>query len=228
MHACALAEELEIGEIVVPPYPGMFSALGLLTADLFHDYSQALVRRVDEVAAAEVESLFEEMEATGRETLLAEGVEPAAMSFLRQLDLRYQGQSYELSIDVTNASGTDVLQQGVEAFHRRHREIYGYGAEEEPAELVNVRVRAVGEIPQLQLRDWAPTGVAAPSVRKVFFENPDSWLETPVYDRETLSSGVTLDGPAIIEQYDSTTVVYPGWRADVDRYGILSLRRVER
>jgi N-methylhydantoinase A len=227
MHACALAEELEIGEIVVPPYPGMFSALGLLTADLFHDYSRALVRRVGEVAAAEVESLFEEMEATGRETLLAEGGEPGAMSFLRQLDLRYLGQSYELSIDVTNASGADVLQQGVEAFHVRHREIYGYGAEEEPAELVNVRVRAVGETPQLQLREWAPTGVASPSMREIFFEDPDSWLETPVYDRGTLSSGGTLDGPAIIEQYDSTTVVYPGWRVDVDRHGILSLRRVE-
>jgi len=120
-----------------------------------------------------------------------------------------------------------LMQQGVEVFHRRHREIYGYGAEDEPAELVNVRVRAVGEIPQLQLREWAPTGVAAPSVREVFFEDSDSWLETPVYDRGTLSSGGTLDGPAIIEQYDSTTVVYPGWRVDVDGHGILSLRRVE-
>jgi N-methylhydantoinase A len=227
MHACALAEELEIGEIVVPPYPGMFSALGLLTADLFHDYSRAMVRRVNEVAASEVESLFEEMEITGRETLLAEGVEPGAMSFLRQLDLRYLGQSYELSIDVTNSSGAEVLQQGVEAFHGRHREIYGYGAEEEPVELVNVRVRAVGEIPQLQLREWAPTGVAAPSVREVFFEDHDSWLETPVYDRGTLPSGGALDGPAIVEQYDSTTVVYPSWRMDMDRHGIMSLRRID-
>ena len=129
MHACALAEELEIGEIVVPPNPGMFSALGLLTADLFHDFSRALVRRVDEVAAREVEGLFEEMEATGRETLLAEGMDPRAMSFLRQLDLRYLGQSYELSIDAANVAKVDVLKRGVEAFHRRHREIYGYGEE---------------------------------------------------------------------------------------------------
>ena len=227
MHACALADELEMGEIVVPPNPGMFSALGLLTADLFHDYSKAMVRRVSEVEASEVESLFEAMEATGRATLLDEGVDPGAMSFRRQLDLRYLGQSYELSVDIPNGSQTDVLQKGVDAFHKRHREIYGYGAEEEPVELVNVRVRAIGEIHKPRLREWAPTGDTPPSERGVYFEAPDSWLDTPIYSRGSLAQGSIIDGPAIIEQYDSTTVVYPGWRADVDRYGVLSLRRVE-
>ena len=227
MHACALADELEMGEIVVPPNPGMFSALGLLTADLFHDYSKAMVRRVSEVEASEVESLFEAMEATGRETLLDEGVDPGVMSFRRQLDLRYLGQSYELSVDIPNGSQTDVLQKGVDAFHKRHREIYGYGAEEEPVELVNVRVRAIGEIHKPRLREWAPTGDTPPSERGVYFEAPDSWLDTPIYGRGSLAQGSIIDGPAIIEQYDSTTVVYPGWRADVDRYGVLSLRRVE-
>ena len=227
MHACALAEELEMGEIVIPPNPGMFSALGLLTADLFHDYSKAMVRRVGEVEAYEVESLFEAMEATGRETLLGEGVDPGAMSFRRQLDLRYLGQSYELSVDIPNGSQTDILQKGVDAFHKRHREIYGYGAEEESVELVNVRVRAIGEIQKPRLREWAPTGDTPPSERGVYFEAPDSWLDTPIYGRGSLAQGTIIDGPAIIEQYDSTTVVYPGWRADVDMYGILSLRRVE-
>ena len=91
---------------------------------------------------------------------------------------------------------------------------------------MNVRVRAVGEIPQPRLKEWAPTEVGAPSVREVFFEDPGSWIETPVYQRGALSSGGVLDGPAVIEQYDSTTVVYPGWRVDVDRNGILNLRRV--
>ena len=226
MHACALAEELEMGEIVIPPNPGMFSALGLLTADLFHDYSKAMVRRVSEVEASEVESLFEAMEATGRKTLLEEGVDPGAMSFRRQLDLRYLGQSYELSVDIPNGTQTDVLQKGIDAFHKRHREIYGYGAEEEPVELVNVRVRAIGEIQKPRLREWAPTGDTPPSERCVYFEAPDSWLDTPIYSRGSLAQGTIIDGPAIIEQYDSTTVVYPGWRGDVDRYGVLSLRRV--
>lgn len=227
MHACALAEELEMGEIVVPPNPGMFSALGLLTADLFHDHSRALVRRVDEIVPEEIEGLFEEMEAAGRETLLREGLDSDSMSFRRQLDLRYLGQSYELSIDIPKYDRVDVLRRGVEAFHARHREIYGYGAEDEPVELVNVRVRAVGEIPQPQLRDWAPAETEAPSHRDVYFEASDSWHSTPVYDRKGLAQGASIEGPAIIEQYDSTTVVYPGWRVDVDNYGILSLRRVE-
>ena len=228
MHACALAEELEMREIVVPPNPGMFSALGLLTADLFHDHSRAFVRRVDEIVPEEIEGLFEEMEAAGRETLLREGLDADSMSFRRQLDLRYLGQSYELSIDIPDDDRVDVLRRGVEAFHARHREIYGYGAEDEPVELVNVRVRAVGEIPQPHLRDWAPVETAAPSHRDVYFEASDSWHSTPVYDRKGLAQGASIEGPAIIEQYDSTTVVYPGWRVDVDNYGILSLRRVER
>jgi N-methylhydantoinase A len=228
MHACALAEELEIRYIVVPPNPGMFSALGLLTADLFHDYSSALVRLVEDVGPSEVDHLFEEMEASGKETLLAEGVDPGSMSFLRQLDLRYLGQSYELSIDVSGVLRANTLQEGVKNFHKRHREIYGYGAEEEQVELVNVRLRAIGEIPKPQLRNWVPSRELAPSERRVYFEVSDSWLDTPIYDRRSLAAGGALEGPAIIEQYDSTTVVYPGWRADVDEYGILNLRRVER
>ncbi len=227
MHACALAEELEMREIVVPPSPGMFSALGLLTADLFHDHSRALVGRVDEITPEEIEGLFEEMEAAGRETLLREGLDSGSMSFRRQLDLRYLGQSYELSIDVPDDDRVDVLRRGVEDFHARHSEIYGYGAEDEPVELVNVRVRAVGGIPQPQLRDWAPVKTTSPSHRDVYFEASDSWHSTPVYDRKSMAQGASIEGPAIIEQYDSTTVVYPGWRVDVDKYGILSLRRVD-
>ncbi len=167
------------------------------------------------------------MEAAGRETLLREGLDSGSMSFRRQLDLRYLGQSYELSIDVPDDDRVDVLRRGVEDFHARHSEIYGYGAEDEPVELVNVRVRAVGGIPQPQLRDWAPVKTTSPSHRDVYFEASDSWHSTPVYDRKSMAQGASIEGPAIIEQYDSTTVVYPGWRVDVDKYGILSLRRVD-
>ena len=227
MHACPLAEELQISDIVIPPNPGMFSALGLLTADLFHDYSRACVRRADEADPDTVEGLFAEMEHEGRETLLAEGVEPGGMRFRRQLDLRYLGQSYELTVDVGAPFDGDALPSCTEAFHGRHSEIYGYSAAGEPVEIVNVRMRAIGAIPKPRLAEsGARAEVAEPVGRRlVYFEGSDSWLETPVYERGDLGPGSAVEGPSIIEQYDSTTVVYPGWMASVDGYGVLRLRR---
>ncbi|UCH58146.1 MAG: hydantoinase/oxoprolinase family protein [Candidatus Bathyarchaeota archaeon] len=227
MHACPLAEELEIPEILVPPNPGMFSALGLLAADLFHDHSRALVRKVDEVDPVEVVVLFDEMEAEGRKTLLAEGVKLDSMLIKRQLDLRYLGQSYELTVDVHGVFDSDVLLQAVEAFHGKHREIYGYAAEDETVELVTVRLRAVGLSPKpsLEVRATVEGEPGAKEVRPAYFEGPDSWIETPIYDRETLGEGVVLGGPVIIEQYDATTVAYPGWEVEVGMYGNLLLRR---
>ena len=227
MHACPLAEELQISDIVIPPNPGMFSALGLLTADLFHDYSRACVRRADEADPDTVEGLFAEMEHEGRETLLAEGVEPGGMRFRRQLDLRYLGQSYELTVDVGAPFDGDALPSCTEAFHGRHGEIYGYSAAGESVEIVNVRLRAIGAIPKPRLAEsGARAEVAEPVGRRlVYFEGSDSWLETPVYERGDLGPGSAVEGPSIIEQYDSTTVVYPGWMASVDGYGVLRLRR---
>ena len=230
MHACPLAEELQIHDVVVPPNPGMFSALGLLTADLFHDYSRAFVRRADEADPDTIEGLFAKMEHEGRETLLAEGVEPEGMRFRRQLDFRYLGQSYELTVDVGAPFDGDALPSCTEAFHGRHSEIYGYSAASEPVEIVNVRLRAIGAIPKPRLAEsGARAEVAEPVGRHlVYFEGSDSWLETPVYERGDLGPGGAVEGPSIIEQYDSTTVVYPGWGASVDGYGVLRLRRGSR
>lgn len=227
MHACSLAEGLEIDEIIVPPNPGMFSALGLLTADLFHDLSRALITRVERADAGEVEALFEEMEAEGKEILSSEGISPGDMQLQRQMDLRYYGQSYEITVEYPKGPQKDRIPQAVKAFHGRHGEIYGYSDEGEPVELVNLRLRAVGVIRKPELRE-IPKGSGKPSpaeIRSVYFEGPDSWVETPVYGRDGLGSGSVFQGPAIVEQYDSTTVVYPGWRGELDRFGVINLRR---
>jgi len=225
MQACALAEALGVGEIIVPPNPGMFSAFGLLTADLFHDYARSTVVNASELDAVEANELFREMEEEGRAALEAEGVEPHAMGFQRQMDLRYRGQSYELTVDVPADGGG--LGGCVEAFHLRHEEIYGYSAPKEPVEVINLRLRAIGRTPKPSLaRLGQVSGKPTPSMRRLaYFEGPDSWVETPVYSRGDLGSGVVFEGPVIIEQYDSTTVVYPGWVVSVDDFGVMRLRR---
>jgi N-methylhydantoinase A len=227
MHACSLAGGLEIDEIVVPPNPGMFSALGLLTADLFHDFSRALITRVEKADAGEVEARFEEMEAEGRETLSSENVAPGEMRLRRQMDLRYYGQSYEITVDYPEGPIEGRIQHAVKAFQSRHREIYGYSDEGEPVELVNLRLRAVGLIQKPELREISPvSGKPSPTeFRSVYFEGSGSWVETPVFDRDGLGAGSVFKGPAVVEQYDSTTVVYTGWSGKVDRFGVLRLGR---
>jgi N-methylhydantoinase A len=227
MHACALAEELKVNEILVPPNPGMFSALGLLTADLFHDYSSAYVMMSGDVDVDEVEEVFLTMEQEGQQTLLSEGVEVGAIWFQRHLDLRYMGQSYELSIIVDAPFNRESLVRGVERYHERHQEIYGYSAVEESVEVVNVGLRAIGQIEKPELSKDRSIGEGSPMkvMRQVYFEGDNTWIDTPVYNRESLPLGTKLEGPLIIEQYDSTCVIYPEWEVSRNPHDVMILRR---
>jgi N-methylhydantoinase A len=149
------------------------------------------------------------------------------MSFLRQADLRYLGQAYELTIPAPKRVNGESLAATVIAFHRRHNEVYGYSADGEPIELVNLRLRAIGGIPKPELgatkqRD-EPKSIGT---RRVYFEKEEGWLETPIYLRGDWVGG--FPGPAIVEQYDATTVVYPGWAAETDGVGNLVLGRATR
>ncbi len=224
MHVCALAEELEVGRIIVPPNPGMFSALGLLTADLFHDYIRPVVKRVSRVDPAEAEAAYREMEAEGRATLDAESVPAAKMSFLRQADMRYLGQAYELTVHAPGRVDSESLAAMAMAFHGRHAEAYGYAAESEPVELVSLRLRAIGGIPKPDLGGGERGEAKVTGERRVYFETDGGWAKTPVIQRGE-GWGGALDGPAVVEQYDATTVVYSGWRVETDDVGNLVLGR---
>ena len=227
MHACPLAAELDIQDILVPPNPGMFSALGLLTADLFQDYSRPLVSKIDDVDSSGINAAFEEMEEEGRVALLSEGVESGDISLHRRIDLRYLGQSYELTIDANVAPGDELISSVASRYHKRHEEIYGYSAPDETVEVVNIRLRAIGLMAKPCFAERAgPHGYEGSVGRRlVYFEDDNSWVETPVYSRSSIGEGFSREGPAVIEQYDSTTVVYPGWDIRVDRFGVLHLRR---
>jgi N-methylhydantoinase A len=223
MHACALAEELGIETILIPINPGMFSALGLLTADIFHDFSRAVVKKTGNVNPRDIHEVYSAMEEQGRRILLDEGVEPNRISFERYIDLRYVGQSYELTVNLEERYSEDYI---IDRFHRKHSQIYGYSSSDDPVELVNVRLRAIGEIPEPFLQHGTVKQTRSIGLRGVYFENNGGWIDTPIYDRREIGLGSTIVGPAILEQYDSTTIVYPDWKFEIKDYNIIQLRRL--
>jgi len=139
------------------------------------------------------------------------------------MDLRYFGQSYELTIPTSKSFTEKVLHQTIENFHKKHMTIYGYAVKDEPVELVNIKLIAVGlvEKPKLEeksLLGQKPSKNAIIAKRKVFFEQDNGYDEISIYGREKLKAGNVINGPAVIEQYDATTVIYSDWTASVDRF----------
>lgn len=225
MHACALAEELEIMKVIVPPNPGMFSALGLLTADLFHDYSYPLMADTVEANTEEIEEAFMEMKGMGRETLLKENIPEKKHQYQLFYDIRYKGQGYELTVETSGKTSTSSLKESVEAFHEKHREIYGYSTPNEPVEIVNLKLRAIGLLEKPSMKENPPStpNKHVALTRKVFFESINNWIDTPIIRRQALHG--PQSGPAVVEQYDATTVIYPNWGFKPDQYGNLILWR---
>jgi len=207
--------------VIVPASPGIFSATGLLSTDLKRDSTAALLRRVDELEPGEVEAVFARLEEQGRAELEREQLAPDDISFVRGLELRYVGQSYELTVPA------DDVAVAVAGFHAEHDRAYGFSAREEPVECVNLRLTAVGRIAKPQLPRLEAKGPAEPrSSRPVYFAERGGYLDCPVYDRYGLGAGAELPGPAVVEELDSTTIVHPGYRARVDDHGNLLIHAV--
>ncbi len=228
VHGNRLARELEIPELLVPPSPGTFSAMGLLSTDLRHDFNATHL----EPLAAASESLapaLESLESQGRRALAADGVDPARMRFVRQLDLRYVGQSYELGVEVEDAGFPAAeVRRLADRFHEEHERAYGFKAPEEPVEIVTIRLSAVGEISRPELRRLeADTGAGPAGSRLVYFEESGGFVDCPVYERSGLGAGARIEGPAVVQELDSTTLLHPGYRAEVDPHGNLLIRPEE-
>jgi N-methylhydantoinase A len=218
VHANALARDAEMPMLLIPPSPGIFSATGLLTTDLKRDAALTIMRRLDEVDPTLVESSFAELERAGAEELALEGLSGDRVEFVRQIDMRYVGQSYELTIP----AGDDL----VERFHAEHDRTYGFAAPAEPVELVSLRLTSVGRIAKPPLRILEPGGDPAPKERRpVYFAETGDYVDCPIYDRYALAGGATFAGPAIVEEFDSTTVVHPGFGVTVDENGNLIIEK---
>ncbi len=223
MHAIQVAEELGIPRILVPRYPGHFSAFGLLASDIKHDAVRTRIQRLTEESLPTVRAIFEEMRMGAAAGLREEGFAHPAMRFDGALDLRYLGQAFELTVSVDPATMTG---QGiVRDFHARHLEMYGHADEAGEVEIVNLRLTAFGVVvkPDLPLYRSEATSLAEARIdeRAVYFS--DGPVSCPVYQRERLPVEVVVDGPAIVEEFGATTVLLPGWRAALDRFGNLML-----
>ena len=225
MHACELAEELGVTKVVIPQAPGVFSALGLLLADYRHEFKASVLRSATELSDGELEEIYASLEAKALETLSREGVSKDDVVMVRYADLRYVKQSYELSVEAPRPIPKGGVAKLREAFDRRHEEIYGYSMSDEVM-VVKVRVTAVGKVRKPSLRvvkeAMGDGGDALVGTREAFFGRT-GWVEAKVFRRAALPPGSVIAGPAMIEEYDSVTVVPPGWTCRVDGLGNLLL-----
>jgi len=217
VHANALARDAELPTVLIPPSPGIFSATGLLTTDLKRDAAQTIMQRLESLDEARVESVFAELEAAGADEMRNEGVSEDAIEFVRRLDLRYVGQSYELTVP----AGRNLA----ERFHAEHDRVYGFSAESEPVECVSLRLTTVGRIEKPPPREVEPGSGEPKSRRAVYFAESGDYTDCPIYDRYALGAGARITGPAVVEEFDSTTVVHPGYRLRVDDHGNLIIER---
>jgi N-methylhydantoinase A len=211
LHACAVAEQLEIPRVLIPRHPGVLCALGLLVADVTRDYSRTALQPVTAAGRAALDRQYGALFQQAYDDLHAEGIADADMVFHALADLRYSGQSFELTVPLADDLAA--------AFHDAHQARYGYALAERPVELVTLRVQAVGRVAK-------PVLAPEPVVPRQLTAAASSRL--PGYDRDVLLPGASFVGPALVHQLDSTTFVAAGWSARVDGYYNLILEQARR
>ena len=227
VHAAGLAEMLDISRVVVPPFPGVFSSFGLLVADVEHHFVQTYFKTFDEIDVEALSELLEGLWQEGRRQLRLEGFDDQHHELITQMDMKYEGQVSDLTVpfpagSVNRASLAAIAQN----FDLEHEQSFGYSTDA-GYQLVNVRVIARGLSEQSRMPErfeLAAGSAGAQTSRNVYFGPNRSWADTPVVSRGSLASQ-SVNGPLIIEEYDSTTVVPPGWTAAVDAASNIILER---
>jgi N-methylhydantoinase A len=225
IHAGHLAEALGVRAAVVPRSPGVLSASGLLSADVEHDHETTYVRLLEDVPPSEVQATYETLEARGHEAMEREGVPPEETRSVRQADMRYHGQSFEIELEIPEGPLTPAKMKEVrEAFHDRHERVYGHRDPSASVEFVNLRTVRTFTPEKHEVGPAAAGDSLADAEkgrRELRFVGHDGGRDAPVYDRRRLPPGAEFDGPAVVEQSDTTTVVYPGQSCSVDASGNL-------
>ena len=225
MQAVDIARALGARTVLVPPTPGLNSAVGLLATDLKHETVRTYMREMLAADTENLRSVLAEMEADTRALHREQGVSEADTVIVRQFDMSYVGQSFQLRIPVPEQIDADTGRRLSEAFHARHAETYGFANEGEATLLVNLRVIGIGKVERPKLRELPlasdPVTRALKGTRPVYFAETGGMGPVEIYDRTLLLAGDRFEGPAIVEQMDTTTVVPPGASVAVERHGSL-------
>jgi N-methylhydantoinase A len=227
-HANMLAEEARLDGVLVPRLPGTFCALGAILADVRREYvRQARITTDREGTAWDgITAHLAAMEAEALDWVASEGAVIGAHELRLTCDMRYPGQAFELSIDVTDYA-LDSLTPGqlIDLFNAEHDRLYGFVEQDSAVQVTTLRLSVVGKVAPIGLPEAAPGGLPEPrAIRRVHHHD---WRDVPVYDRASIGAGATLDGPAIVEQPDTTVLILAGWQAVADSLGNLMIRRMD-
>ncbi len=221
LHAGQMARNLGMRGIIVPLHAGVNSAIGLLQADVRHDYAVSRMTLITAVGPEEVAGRLKVLADRARAELRAEGFKPREIIIEYALDMRYAGQGYELTVPLASGRVTKKSLAGIrQTFDETHNALFGHSGPEEPVEVVTYRVTGIGKLPEVKMPTFRRKGTSLKSAylgkRRARFDG--ATLEAAVYQRESLDVGHKVKGPAVIEQLDSTLVVHPGQVAEVDRF----------
>ncbi len=228
LHASAIARELGIKNVLIPFAPGYFSAYGMLFSDLRYDYVRSVFRKLEEVSFDDIEAIYAGMEAEGMKALAGSAVTPEAVVIQRAADMRYVGQEHAVTVDLPSEFFKTQDRAAIKKhFDDLHAVRYGTSAPKEPADLVSLRVTVLGHMrkppPQSVVAGSEQPAAQALRTRKPVYFRSSGFVSTPVYKRPALCSGNRINGPALIEEHASTTVVQPGDTALVDQFGNLQI-----
>lgn len=226
LHSALLARDLKIPTVAAPLYPGINSAMGLLQTSVRHVYLQSSVSSLSQIAADRMNELFDGLEARAAADVGEEGFTPDQVTIHRQVDMRYQHQGYQLAVDCPEGVLTDADKPALKSrFDETHQRIYGASAPDEDAEVVTFRVIAEIEVPRLELPEIGAgngdAGGAQIAVRPLYDLESAAFADAAIYDRAKLQAGDAFDGPAVVQQFDSTTVICAGMSCVVDAWGNL-------
>ena len=233
VHAVAVAEELGMKRILVPARPGAFSALGLLCTDVVHDHMRSDLKPLEMITADTAEKIYEELQQKAVDDLISEGLDPEKAYFSREIDLRYTGQGYELRTSLEGLFSGKLSAMSLSAVRSRfdelHEKIHGHSAANRSVEVVSYRLRVSVQVPKYQLKTQVATSKDMGNPIKgerLIYPRGDEAEHAVVYERERLWVGDSFKGPAIIEQFDATTVIPKGWSATVDAHLNLILEHI--
>lgn len=217
LHGAYLAKDLNIPKVIIPTHPGVAAAMGCLLVDVRHDISKTYVKKVNDVSVDELTNQFNELRKEAKVLLEEEGISDDTSTLMNYMDLRYKGQWRSLAVVAPDQMIS--LEEILEAFHREHEREFAFSDKEQTVEIYGLRVTAIGTVPKPDFPQYVPEGSiedAYKETRSVYFDG--KYIDTHVYNRDKIPVHTQLIGPAIVDQLDTTTVIPPGFTAEVDAY----------